>query len=115
MVCRRFSNVIEVAMPDGTEISQRIRVFLRDVECDFIDNPSKMANAAQALAGSRPSDIGVVCYSAVRDTVLAGKSFVTYAAIVRRVGINFGKKDGREGSCWFFCTFMVSRKQTFLE
>ena len=108
-VWRRFSNVIEVAMPDATEISQLIRVFLRDVECDFIDNPTKMANAAQALAGSSPSDIRVVCYSAVRDMVLAEKSFVTYAAFMRRVGINFGKKADREDLVGFLHLYGVSQ------
>jgi len=95
-VWRRFSNVIEVSIPDLAEISQLVRMFLRAAECDFIDNPSKMANAAKALVGSSPSDIRVVCYSAIRDTVLAEKSLVTYAAFMRRVGITLGRKAGIE-------------------
>lgn len=84
-VWRRFSTVIEIPKPTDTEIIKLLQLFLKSVECDFINDSKKISRVASLLQGLSPSDIKVLSYNAIKATVIAEEKVVTYPLFLYQI------------------------------
>ncbi|MCY0895532.1 MAG: ATP-binding protein [Alicyclobacillaceae bacterium] len=95
-VWRRFSNVVEVSKPGLDDIAKLLRLFFRDANCDFLNNPKRLNSVCETLYGLSPSDIRVICYSAIRDVVVSEASTVTFAGFMYKVALSTNRAQASE-------------------
>jgi SpoVK/Ycf46/Vps4 family AAA+-type ATPase len=84
-VWRRFTTTIEVAKPGPQEISELIRLFTRNMNCEFSQEPKKANILSQLLKGLSPSDIKAICYSTIRNSIVEGKEILTYPSMLLQI------------------------------
>lgn len=82
-VWRRFSNVIEVPKPSENEITILLKNFLKSIEqCDFCDDDKKIKVLANHLVGLSPSDVKVVTFNAVKNSVISREAKLTFGTFM---------------------------------
>lgn len=92
-VWRRFSTVIEIPKPTDTEIMKLIKLFIKDVECDFINDTKKISKVTALLNGLSPSDIKVLCYNVLKATIIAEEKNITYPQFIYHIYLFRGFSD----------------------
>ncbi|WP_431090772.1 AAA family ATPase [Paenibacillus sp. 8b26] len=84
-IWRRFSTVIEIPKPPVTEIEKLVQLFLSTIDCDFVQDEKKLFKVSALLEGLSPSDIKVLCYNAIKTTVIAEGKTVTYPQFIYQI------------------------------
>ena len=84
-VWRRFSSVIALNNPDGSERSKLITLLLKDISNDVIKNGRRMEQLEFAFASYSHSAIKTVIQNTARNVVIMGKKTVTFYDILREI------------------------------
>ncbi|MFB0843445.1 AAA family ATPase [Paenibacillus oleatilyticus] len=92
-VWRRFSTVIEIPRPTETEIQSLLKLFLKNFECDFINDIKKISKVSSLLHGLSPSDIKIFCYNTLKAAVIAQERIITYPLFIYQIYLFKGLKE----------------------
>ncbi|WP_246627766.1 AAA family ATPase [Paenibacillus solanacearum] len=84
-VWRRFTTTIEVTRPRQPELIELIRLFTKNMNCDFCDEPKKMNTLSNLLEGFSPSDIKAICFNTLRKSIIDGVESVKYPLIIQQI------------------------------
>ena len=77
-IWRRFNSIIDVSLPQQTDIQRLLQLFLRSVELGFDLDNKKGEVLAELMQGNSPADIKSICQNAIAQNVMAKKHKLDY-------------------------------------
>lgn len=108
-VWRRFSTVIEVPRPTLKTIIPLVQMYLSNVDYDFKNDSKKLEKISLALDGLAPSDIKTVCYSAIKNSVIADLNTVTHSDFLYQLYLFKNYKEDETSPVRFLYQFGVKQ------
>ena len=77
-IWRRFNSIIDVSLPQSSDIQRLLQLFLKSVEFGFDLDSKKGEALAELMQGNSPADIKSICQNAIAQNVLAKKPKLDY-------------------------------------
>lgn len=77
-IWRRFNSIIDVSLPQPSDIQRLLQLFLKSVELGFDLDSKKGEALAELMQGNSPADIKSICQNAIAQNVLAKKPKLDY-------------------------------------
>ena len=84
-VWRRFSQVINVGLPELENRTELFKLFLGSYPNDFLNDNKKISVLAALLDGRSPSDIKALCSLAIKNNIIKERNLVEYPEILYEV------------------------------
>lgn len=92
-IWRRFTNVIEVPIPQEETISVLVSNFLKDMPSDFLIDEKKKNSISKALSGLSPADIKTICYKTLKYILISDDEELNTASILYQIYLQRGFKE----------------------
>lgn len=89
-VWRRFTNQIEVPKPTEDEIPELLKLYLKSVNVDFIEDIKKIKTISEILNGLSPSDIKAICFNGIKRSILKNEDSLSYPTFLYQCYISNG-------------------------
>lgn len=77
-IWRRFNSIIDVSLPQQSDIQRLLQLFLRSAEIGFDLDSKKGEALADLMQGNSPADIKSICQNAIAQSVMAKKPKLDY-------------------------------------
>lgn len=81
-IWRRFNSIVEVTLPELSEVQQLLKLFLVSSKLSFDIDGKKGETLADLLKGISPADIRSICQNAIANSILAKNSSLDYEDIL---------------------------------
>ncbi|MBC2580583.1 ATP-binding protein [Clostridium sp. DJ247] len=96
-IWRRFSNVINISLPDEEEIIQLLFMFLKEIDVEFKDDARQLKIIIKNLIGLSPADIKTLCYNTIKNIIINNQKSLSYGAFLYNIylhkNISFSDKE----------------------
>ncbi len=84
-VWRRFTNKIEVPYPSNKEVEELILLFLNNLNIEYDLENKKLKILGGLLSGESPSEIKILVYNAIKNSIISGTGKVKYIDLLKQV------------------------------
>lgn len=87
-IWRRFSNTIEIPLPEKNEIISLLEVYLKPLENYLLTDPRKVEIISNNLLGESPSFINTLCYNAIKRAVLREEKILSFSTFMYQLYVS---------------------------
>ena len=108
-VWRRFSNTIEIPLPEKEEIIKLLKVYLTPMENSFLNDANKINIIAENLSETSPSFINTICFSSIKRAVIRNEMTLSFSTIMYQIYVSKNMKPKLEDLVYFLNTNGVSQ------
>lgn len=108
-VWRRFSNTIEIPLPEKENIIKLLKVYLAPMENSFLNDANKLNIIAENLNGTSPSFINTLCFSSIKRAVIKEEKLLSFSTFMYQIYVSKNMKPKSEDLVYFLNTNGVSQ------
>lgn len=110
-VWRRFTNTIEVPIPEKEEITGLLKIYLKPIENNFLKDSKKIEIITNNLVGYSPSFVHTVCFSSIKRSVIREEDVLNFSTFMYQLYVSKNMKSNTEDLVLFLNNNGVSQLQ----
>jgi Cdc6-like AAA superfamily ATPase len=84
-IWRRFNHIISIQLPQKQELHDLLRIYLKSVQTDFLDNQKKSEAIITLLGNISPADLMSICNKAKTNFIIKKDSYLSFEEFVKQV------------------------------
>lgn len=84
-IWRRFSQTLELLVPEADDISKLVKIYLKNIDYDFKGNYKKETFLSQVLLGLSAADIKTIIQNSIKKTVLSQQEVLKYNQLIYEI------------------------------